>query len=60
MVLATDDPVDGIDEDIQFLTGFGLNYADDEARRECGKHYGRPIPEHLEPPYDRDRLLPGH
>jgi hypothetical protein len=35
-------------------------YADDEARQECGKHYGKPIPEHVEPPYDRDRLLPGH
>ena len=35
-------------------------YADEEARREWAASYGKPIPDHVDPPYDRDRLLPGH
>jgi hypothetical protein len=34
-------------------------YADEETRQEWGKDYGKPIPDHVDPPYDRDRLLPG-
>ena len=35
-------------------------YADEETRREWAKDYGKPIPAHVDPLYDRDRLLPGH
>jgi hypothetical protein len=35
-------------------------YADDEMRKEWAEEYSKPIPEHIDPPYDRDRFLPGH
>jgi hypothetical protein len=35
-------------------------YADEDTRKEWAEQYGKPLPEHLDPPYDRDRLLPGH
>jgi hypothetical protein len=35
-------------------------YADENARREWAADYGKSIPEHVDLPYDRDRLLPGH
>jgi hypothetical protein len=36
------------------------HYADEETRKEWAKDYGKPLPVHVDPPYDRDRLLPGH
>ena len=35
-------------------------YADEETRRQWAVDYGKSIPEHVDPPYDRDRFLPGH
>jgi hypothetical protein len=35
-------------------------YADEETRREWASDYGKTIPEHVDPPYDRDQFLPGH
>jgi hypothetical protein len=35
-------------------------YADEDARREWAADYAKPIPEHVDLPYDRDRFLPGH
>ena len=35
-------------------------YADEDARQQWAADFGKPIPEHLDPPYDRDRFLPGH
>jgi hypothetical protein len=35
-------------------------YADEDDRRRWATDSGKPIPEHVDPPYDRDRFLPGH
>ena len=37
-----------------------LYYADEDSRKEWAKEYGKSLPEHVDPPYDRDRFLPGH
>jgi hypothetical protein len=34
-------------------------YADQDTRKEWAAKYGKSIPEHVDPPYDRDRFLPG-
>jgi hypothetical protein len=44
-------------EDMEVFLRF---YADENTRKEWAKDYGKPIPEHVDPPYDRDRFLPGH
>ena len=35
-------------------------YADEGDRKEWAQESGRSLPEHVDPPYDRDRFLPGH
>jgi len=35
-------------------------YANEDERRQWSAESGKPIPEHVHPPYDRDRFLPGH
>jgi len=39
---------------------FLRHYADEETRQEWASDYGKTIPEHVDPPYDRDQFLPGH
>ena len=35
-------------------------YADDDERRQWQRETGKRLPDHVDPPYDRDHLLPGH
>ena len=34
-------------------------YADEDARRRASEYGTRPLPDHVDPPYKRDHLLPG-
>ena len=36
------------------------HYAEEESRQNWIKDFHETIPEHVDPPYDRDRFLPGH
>jgi len=36
------------------------HYAEEESRQNWIKDFHEAIPEHVDPPYDRDRFLPGH
>ena len=39
---------------------FLRHYADEDTRRRWGEEFGKVVPEHVDPPYQRDRFLPGH
>jgi hypothetical protein len=44
-------------EDVQTYLRY---YAEEESRRNWVQNFREKIPEHVDPPYDRDRFLPGH
>ena len=44
-------------EDIEVYLRY---YADEDARKEWADRCKKSLPEHVDPPYNRDRLLPGH
>jgi hypothetical protein len=35
-------------------------YADEDTRKTWSEEFGKTLPEHVDPPYERDRFLPGH
>jgi hypothetical protein len=43
-------------EDVQTYLRY---YAEEESRRNWEQNFNENIPEHVDPPYDRDRFLPG-
>jgi hypothetical protein len=44
-------------EDVQTYLRY---YAEEESRQNWVQNFHEKIPEHVDPPYDRDRFLPGH
>ena len=42
------------------IEAFLRYYADEDDRKTWREKFGKTLPEHVDPPYERDRFLPGH
>jgi hypothetical protein len=42
------------------IEAFLRYHADEDDRKTWREEFGKTLPEHVDPPYERDRFLPGH